>query len=287
MSHNPIYIEGPQGIPGIRGPKGDKGERGPMGLEGPEGPQGKQGEQGVQGFEGPRGPRGPIGLEGERGPKGEKGEKGEKGDPGKPGKDGKDAVIDYAKVEKTAAFPVKEHEKKYDHSLINPFLIGTKEINESAIDDGKVLQYDKKTDKIVYRDVKSVTNVIHQGGGGTTLPSQTGHANKYLKTNGTSLSWVTVSGSGITRSINSISTPTTAGADASTDYVYLLSSGTTLTLPTAVGNTNKYTVKNVDSSAATVATTGGQTIDGVATASLVTQYSSIDIISDGNNWYIV
>lgn len=199
MSHNTTYIEGPEGKPGIRGPKGDKGDRGPMGLEGPEGPKGERGEQGVQGFEGPRGPRGPIGLEGERGPKGERGERGErgeKGERGKDGKDGKDAVIDYAKVEKTAAFPLKEHEKKYDHNLIDPFLIGTKKINESAIGDGKVLQYDKKTDKIVYRDIKNVTNVIHQGGGGTTLPSQSGQAGKFLMTDGTHLMWVANSGAG-------------------------------------------------------------------------------------------
>ena len=99
-------------------------------------------------------------------------------------------------MEKTATFPLKEHEKKYDHSLIDPFLIGTKKISEGGIADGKVLQYDKKTDKIVYGDIKTVTNVIQQGGGGTTLPPQTGNANKYLKTNGTSLSWATVSGSG-------------------------------------------------------------------------------------------
>jgi hypothetical protein len=45
---------------------------------------------------------------------------------------------------------------------------------------------------------------------------------------------------GITRSVNIISSNTNAGAAAATDYVYLVSGTTTLTLPTAVGNTNRY-----------------------------------------------
>lgn len=186
-----VYIEGKEGRPGIRGQRGEKGDRGPMGLEGMEGPQGLQGEQGIQGFEGPRGPRGPIGLEGD---KGEPGNDGKDGKDGRDGKDGKDGVVDYSKVEKISEYPVKEHEKKFDHSLIDPFLVGTKKINESAIEDGNVLQYDKKTDKIVYGKVKNVTNIIQQGGGGTTLPSQAGKSGKFLRTNGDSLSWENVAG---------------------------------------------------------------------------------------------
>ena len=74
--------------------------------------------------------------------------------------------------------------------------------------------------------------------------------------------------SGITRSISTVSTNTSAGSTALTDYVYFVSGTTTLTLPTAVGNTNRYTVKNVGSGNVTIATTGGQTIDGGSTATL-------------------
>ena len=94
-------------------------------------------------------------------------------------------------------------------------------------------------------------------------------------------------GSGIVRSISSVSTPTTAGATASTDYVYLVSGATTLTLPTAVGNTNRYTVKNVGSGTVTVATTAAQTIDGGSTAVLTASLQgSIDLVSDNSNWNI-
>jgi len=97
--------------------------------------------------------------------------------------------------------------------------------------------------------------------------------------------WQAVS-SGITRSINSISTATTAGATAKTDYVYLVSGTTTLTLPTAVGNTNRYTVTNVGTNTVTVATTSTQTINGSSTATLPIANMSLDFVSDNANWHV-
>lgn len=91
---------------------------------------------------------------------------------------------------------------------------------------------------------------------------------------------------GISRTIVSISTPTTAGSGTATDYVYLVTGTTTLTLPTAVGNTNRYTVKNVSGST-TIATTSAQTIDGSATATLPVVYTSLDLVSDGSNWLVI
>ena len=91
----------------------------------------------------------------------------------------------------------------------------------------------------------------------------------------------------IRRSISSISTPTTAGSAAATDYVYFVSGTTTLTLPTAVGNTNLYTVKNTGVATVTIATTSAQTIDGSSSASLPVANTSLDLISDGSNWRIV
>lgn len=94
-------------------------------------------------------------------------------------------------------------------------------------------------------------------------------------------------GSGITRSVNNISTTTTAGAAASTDYVYLISGTTTLTLPTAVGNTNRYTLKNVGTNTVTINTTSSQTIDGSTSITMAVQYTALDVISDGTNWNII
>lgn len=125
----------------------------------------------------------------------------------------------------------------------------------------------------------------------STLPvaainaSGTPSSTTYLRGDG---SWATPSGSsGITRSISSISTNTTAGATSSTDYVYIITSlSPTLTLPTAIGNTNRYTVINAGTGSPSVATTSSQTINGSSTASMPSQNMSLVFISDNANWHI-
>lgn len=97
-------------------------------------------------------------------------------------------------------------------------------------------------------------------------------------------SWT--SSTSITRSINTISTATTALAVANTDYVYFISGTTTLTLPTAVANTNRYSITNTGVSTITVATTSAQTINGSSTATLPISNMSLDFISNGSNWVI-
>lgn len=62
-----------------------------------------------------------------------------------------------------------------------------------------------------------------------------------------------------------------------------------ITLPTAVGNSGvAYTIKKVNAgNTLTVATTSSQTIDGTTTITMTVQYSSVDIVSDGSNWFIL
>lgn len=71
------------------------------------------------------------------------------------------------------------------------------------------------------------------------------------------------------------------------DYLVNCTSGTfTLTLPTAVGFTGQeYVIKNIGTGVITIATTGGQTIDGVATAT-ANQWDAYVFTSDGANWII-
>ena len=95
------------------------------------------------------------------------------------------------------------------------------------------------------------------------------------------------SGNGIQRIISSVSTATTAGSTLLRDYVYFVSGTTTITLPTAVGNSNLYTIKNVGTNTVTISTTSSQTIDGSNTASLPVQYTSLDLLSNGVNWNVV
>jgi hypothetical protein len=95
-------------------------------------------------------------------------------------------------------------------------------------------------------------------------------------------------GTGATnRVISSISTNTNAAAIANTDYIYLITGTVTLTLPTAVGNTNVYTVKNVGTGVVTIATTSSQTIDGFTTLLEGSQYQSYDVVSDNANWNVI
>jgi hypothetical protein len=64
----------------------------------------------------------------------------------------------------------------------------------------------------------------------------------------------------------------------------------TVTLPTAVGISGRMiSVKNVTSSvtAITIATTGGQTIDGAATVTINTGFDSLFFASDGANWLLI
>ena len=79
-----------------------------------------------------------------------------------------------------------------------------------------------------------------------------------------------------------------AGSLPNTDYIYLVSGSFTVTLPTAVGNTSRYDIKNIRSgSTATIATTSTQTIDGSLTATLPVQYTSLTLVSDNANWSII
>lgn len=90
---------------------------------------------------------------------------------------------------------------------------------------------------------------------------------------------------GISRSISSIAVNTTGGATASTDYIYTATAGLVFTLPTAVGNTNLYTLK-AKTIGVSFATTLAQTVDGVTTGTLVLD-QSITIYSDNANWNII
>ena len=65
----------------------------------------------------------------------------------------------------------------------------------------------------------------------------------------------------------------------------------TITLPTThtfLGKQTTITIKKIDdANDVTIDGAGGDTIDGDATFDLISQYESIRIISDGNNWYII
>jgi hypothetical protein len=91
---------------------------------------------------------------------------------------------------------------------------------------------------------------------------------------------------GYAKSINNIAINTTAGATGNTDYYYFCTSTLTLTLPTAIGNTNTYNIK-LTSGSLTINTTSSQTIDGSLTITTSILNTSFTVISDGTNWQII
>ena len=78
----------------------------------------------------------------------------------------------------------------------------------------------------------------------------------------------------------------TAGGEINTDYVYFISSNHTLTMPTAVSNTCRYSIKNNHSSDVTILSTSSQTFDGTTTIT-VSPEDSIDLVSDSTNWRVI
>ncbi len=90
---------------------------------------------------------------------------------------------------------------------------------------------------------------------------------------------------GITRSVVVTSGNVTAGATALTDYVYAISGAHTVTLPTCVGNTNRYSLKNSHSVNVSLAFTSSQTADGGGIT--LAPSESVDLISNNTEWKII
>ena len=61
----------------------------------------------------------------------------------------------------------------------------------------------------------------------------------------------------------------------------------TVTLPKAVDGRTIYTKKIDNSNNVTIATTGSETIDGQAQQTISTQWDTVEVISDGSNWFII
>lgn len=104
----------------------------------------------------------------------------------------------------------------------------------------------------------------------------------------TGLQWIEVarstniSGAAL-RTIQTVTSSAVLGAAG--DYLVFIGSGGAPTLPTAVGNTGRYSLKNITTTDRTIATTSSQTIDGETGLTLPAGVS-VDLVSDGSNWRI-
>lgn len=92
-------------------------------------------------------------------------------------------------------------------------------------------------------------------------------------------------GSGQSQIVTVSSGNFTAGAAASTNYIYILAGNHTPTMPTAVGNTNRYTIKNAHTASIAVAFTSSQTADGGGIT--LKPGASVDLVSNNTEWKII
>ena len=94
-------------------------------------------------------------------------------------------------------------------------------------------------------------------------------------------------GGGITRTTSIVTATTTLPAAASTDYVFFCAAGIQILMPTAISNTDLYTVKNTSTSSVLIVASVGQAIDGSATALMPTENESLSFISNNSVWGVV
>lgn len=122
-----------------------------------------------------------------------------------------------------------------------------------------------------------------------TLPTTAGSNGQILQTDGNGItSWTNAGGSGITRVTSILSVSSTLAAVSKTDYVIFANVGINVTLPTAIGNTNLYTIKNiVANNSVLVSTSLGETIDGSASALMPVQNQTLGFTSNGSVWQVV
>ena len=207
--------------------------------------------------------------DGEKGEKGDTGERGEKGDTGERGADGHDGVDG-----KDGKDGINGRDGKD----------GRDGVDGRDGKDGEMGVIDEATIAYLEDEVKKAkldTDAFNRALG--IVDQRT----SFLINKVNNLPTATATtGSGITRSVVVTTGDTTLGADTDTDYVCVVNGAHTVTMPTAVGNTNQYTVKNNHSADITIDTTFSETIDGTTSIQIAPE-DSVDMVSTSTNWVII
>lgn len=176
-------------------------------------------------------------------------------------------------IEKTVVEKIREIPGE---TVIREIPIVTKETVEVAVLDEATVAYLEDEIARVEEKIKEEPRVIYQGG---TIGKQQVYG--FIKQ---SIVDFPVTGT-TTYAYRAIGAPRTL--DITDSQIECTTNSFTVTLPTAVGITGRvYSIKNSGTGIITIATTGGQTIDGKTTQSL-TQYDNIKVFSNGANWIII
>jgi hypothetical protein len=164
-------------------------------------------------------------MVGEQGPKGSAGRDGKDGLNGRDGKHGVDGKDGKDGVDGVDGISVVDARVDFDGGLVITLSDG------SEIDAGQIFSPE------VAQNIQ-----IFRGGGGTSLPDQSGNSGKYLTTNGSELSWATVSGGGGSGTVTSVamSVPTgltVSGSPITTDGTLAVTYSAGYAIPTTAKQT--------------------------------------------------
>ena len=134
------------------------------------------------------------------------------------------------------------------------------------------------------QSIAAVTHNFLTGISTSGVPAQAQPACGDLSNSGTGCS----AAAGYVNNVSVITSGTTAGSSANTNYYIIANcaSACTVTLPTAIANTDLYVIKRTGAGVVTLATTSSQTIDGSLTVPENVVNQSLSLISDNSNWNI-
>jgi len=201
----------------------------------------------------------------EKGEKGDKGERGLDGRQGVDGKDGLDGINGRDGKDGVDGISVIDAKIDFDGSLIITLSTG-KELNVG---------------EVVAPDLAEKIKLVTSGGAGTVLPSQTGNSGKYLTTDGSILSWGTVSGGGGGGS----GTVTSVSGTGTVSGLTLSGTVTTSGNLTLGGSITGFATSGVNTNLTSVALTSGTVSTAPSSSNDIVNKSYADSIASGVNFH--
>jgi hypothetical protein len=202
----------------------------------------------------------------EKGEKGDKGERGLDGRQGVDGKDGRDGINGRDGKDGVDGISVIDAKIDFDGSLIITLSTG-KELNVG---------------EVVAPDLAEKIKLVTSGGAGTVLPSQTGNSGKYLTTDGSILSWGTVSGGGGGGS----GTVTSVSGTGTVSGLTLSGTVTTSGNLTLGGSITGFATSGANTNLTSVALTSGTVSTAPSSSSDIVNKSYADSIASGVNFHV-
>jgi hypothetical protein len=197
----------------------------------------------------------------EKGEKGDKGERGLDGRQGIDGKNGRDGINGKDGKDGVDGISVTDAKIDFDGSLVITLSTG-KELNVG---------------EVVAPELVEKIKLVTSGGAGTVLPDQAGNTNKYLKTDGSVLSWATVSGGS--------GTVTSVGGTGTVSGLTLSGTVTTSGNLTLGGSITGFATSGANTNLTSVALTSGTITTAPSSSSDIVNKSYADSIASGVNFH--